>query len=86
MYQEVWSVIFRQLSGEQKRHRQKLFSFDISSKGMYSSLLRFSMTFILTKYLENSSSVYRDFPFTVRNKQTKGKEIVCWLLNVPATC
>ena len=35
---------------------------------MHSSLFKLRMTFTLTKYLENSPSHNRDFPFTTRNE------------------
>ena len=43
---------------------------------MHISLLKFRMTFIVTKYLEKSSSHDPDFPFTVRN------ELIIWPVRV----
>ena len=48
-------------------------SFGIDSKEMYISLLSFSITFTLAKYLENDSSFYRYFPFTVSNEKSHSK-------------
>ena len=43
-------------------------SFNIGLRGMHVSFLKFRMMLKWRKYVENSSSHDRDFPFTVRNE------------------